>query len=348
MENKFLEYYKNEKDKLNDYINDFNNSLIKKDNSFLKENLCLFKELNTGGKLIRGTLINLGYNLLQENNTNYSYDLALAFEIFQTAILIHDDIIDNDDLRRGKQTIHKFNQDKYSDKHLGESIAICMGDLGFYESIKIISNSYSKDPNLGKIITYFSDIVLKTIDGELLDVITPFKEINKITNTTLEKDIMEIYKLKTAYYTITGPLSLGLLLAGANDKMLNQVEEFGYNVGVAFQLQDDYLGIFGDNIGKTIGSDIKEFKTTLLYSQVKQNKKYYNELLKYYGKDVNNKNIEKVKEIFIKSKSVEYVKKLIDNLYKEAIINVDNMNFLNRDKKEILKGLVTYLKERNK
>jgi geranylgeranyl diphosphate synthase type I len=99
MENVFLNYYKNVKENLNKYINDFNSELKQEENNLLKENIDVFANLNSDGKLIRGTLVNLGYKLKNEDTT-YSYPLSLAFEIFQTAILVHDDIIDNDDVRR--------------------------------------------------------------------------------------------------------------------------------------------------------------------------------------------------------------------------------------------------------
>lgn len=354
MNNKFLDYYKKESIELNIYINEFNNELVKEENNFIRENLELFKNLNTDGKLIRGTLVNLGYKIAKEDS-KYSYPLACAFEIFQTSILIHDDIIDHDDLRRGKKTIHSYNGEKYYNitkqdlsYTLGNNIAICMGDLGFYEANKIIAKNYKDNSNLGEIINYFSDIVIKTIKGELLDVITPFIEENRIDNSNLEETIYQIYKLKTAYYTIVGPLSLGLILGGIEENKIKEVEEFGINLGVAFQLQDDLLGIYGDNIGKVVGSDIKEFKTTLLYAITKNNSNLYNELLDYYGKEVDIASVEKVRDIFISSGAKSQVEELINKMYTKSIENIKNINWINKEDKEILIGLVEYLKSRKK
>ena len=354
MNNKFLDYYKTESQELNKYINEFNEKLVQEENPFIRENLEVFKNLNADGKLVRGTLVNLGYKIAKEDS-NYSYPLATAFEIFQTSILVHDDIIDHDDLRRGKQTIHSYNGKKYYELtqsklsyDLGNSIAICMGDLGFYEANKIIANNYRNDSKLSDIINYFSDIVVNTIRGELLDVITPFIEENKLENKSLEETIYEVYKLKTAYYTIVGPLSLGLLLGGTSIDNLKDVEDFGIPLGVAFQLQDDLLGIYGENIGKVVGSDIKEFKTTLLYSITKENTELYNELLNYYGKEVNIDNVNRVREIFIESKAKEKVENLIDEMYKKSIDKINNIEWIKDEDKEILIGLVEYLKSRKK
>lgn len=346
MENVFFNYYKNVKDNLNKYINEFNNEIKKEDNILLKENIEVFANLNSDGKLIRGTLVNLGYKLKNEDTT-YSYPLSLAFEVFQTAILVHDDIIDNDDVRREKITVHAYNYNKYNNKELGTNIGICIGDLGLYKANKIISENYKNDSNLGDLLTYFNEVVINTIRGELLDVILPFREQNNLEISNLEDNIMEIYKLKTSYYTIVGPLSLGLILANATKEELSDIERFGYYIGVAFQMQDDLLGIYGENIGKKIGSDIEEYKQTILYSHIK-NTNYYDELLKYYGKEINENNLDIVRELFEKSGSKKYTENKIEEYYNKGIDLLNSFNWINKDNKEILKNFVIYLKNRKK
>lgn len=356
MENLFLKYYKEVREKLNKKLEEYNNNLKKEPNNLLKENIDVFTNLNSDGKLIRGTLVNLGYKL-KKDNLEYSYPLSLAFEIFQTAILVHDDIIDNDDLRRGKQTIHAYNYNKYynltknpNSKKISEGIAICMGDLGLYEANQVIAKNYKNDSKLGEILIYFNEIVLKTIKGEIIDVTLPFLEQNNLLKDNLEENIMLIYKLKTAYYTIIGPLSLGLILAGTTKEELADIENLGLKIGIAFQIQDDLLGIYSNNnkLGKNVGSDIEEFKQTILYSYTKNNKKYYNELLKFYGKKLETETIEKVKQIFIDSGSYKYAKDLVDKLYNEASNIVKNINWIKEEDKEILNSFIDYLKMREK
>ena len=348
----FKKYYNEEKLKLEEKINYFNNELIKENNPIIKENKELFSKLNTNGKLVRGILVDLGYNLLKDND--YSTSLALAYEVFQTSILVHDDIIDEDEKRRGVNTIHFENFNKYKKyneeeaKHLSNSIAICMGDFGLYEAIKIISTSYKDDPNLSKVITNFIDTALNTVRGEILDVVLPFESKNKlIDNSVLDESIMNIYKLKTAHYTIIGPMSAGLLLAGANDEYLDDIKEFGEKVGIAFQIQDDILGIYSTEMGKVIGSDIKEFKQTILYSHI-MTTTYKDELLKYYGKEVTEESLEKVRDLFKQSKSYDYALDIMNNLYDESLSILNKINWIKEDKKEILRGFVEYLRKRNK
>ena len=151
----FLSLYKKIKSDIIQIQKEYNESLIKNSSGFLKENLEYFANLNSEGKLIRGFLITLGYKILKDN-INYSYYLALAYELFQTSVLIHDDIIDNDNLRRGKNTIHYSNYLKYKSlneqeaKKTSESIGICIGDYGFFKVNEIIIKHYKDAPNFSK------------------------------------------------------------------------------------------------------------------------------------------------------------------------------------------------------
>ena len=352
----FKNYYKEIKNNLDKTIEDYNDKFIKEDNPIVRENLEFFKNLNSDGKLVRGTLVNLGYNLLKEDK-DYSNNLALAYEVFQTAILVHDDIIDKDEKRRGKETVHYKNFNKYKEyssnldelTHFSNSIAICMGDYGLYSANKIIADSYKNDSKLGEVLSYFNNTVLNTIKGELLDVILPFQSKNMtLDDKVLEDSIMNIYRLKTSHYTIIGPMSVGLILAGANNNQLQDIEVFGEKIGIAFQIQDDILGIYSDEMGKVIGSDIKEFKQTILYSHARTTS-YKDELLKYYGKeDLTEETINKVREILENSGSKEYATNLMNSMYDEALELLENINWINNDKKELLRGFVEYLRTRNK
>ena len=349
----FKKYYKTTKEQIDKKLTEFNKELIKDDNELIKSNLELFSNLNSEGKLIRGTLVNLGYYLLKEDR-DYSLDLSLAYEVFQTAILVHDDIIDNDDTRRGKDTIHYANYNKYKkyseeSKHLGESIAICIGDYGLYKSNQIIIDAYKDDKNISKVISNFNNTVLTTIRGELIDVILPFHgKYNLINKKDIEANILEIYRLKTAHYTIIGPMSVGILLAGGEDKKLKDIESFGTKVGMAFQIQDDILGIYSDEMGKVKGTDIKEFKQTILYSHI-INTKYKDKFMKYYGNsNISEKNIKEVQKLFKESKSYDYAINMMNKMYDESIELLNNISWIKEDKKILLKGFVEYLRNRNK
>ena len=347
---KFNTLYKTIKSEINNYQKEFNESLVQDKSGYLKENLELLKNLNSDGKLIRGFLIALGYKMLKDD-IKYSYNLSLAYELFQTSILIHDDIIDNDNLRRGKDTIHYANYKKYKSlneqdaKKASESIGICIGDYGYFKVNEIIIKNYQNDPNFAKVFNYYNDIVLKTIEGELTDVVLAFEgKYKNIKN--LDDNIMLIYKLKTSFYTIIGPLCLGLILGGIEDNKLEDIKIFGEKVGIAFQIQDDILGIYSD-MGKVIGSDIKEFKQTILYSFTAKNEKYKNELMKYYGKEnIGENEINEVRKIFKECGAYDYALNLMNKYYDEGFEIIKNNSWIKNEYKDILYGFIQYLKGR--
>ena len=346
--NKFISFYNEIKPMIKEALINFNNEILKEDNKTIKDNLEVFANLNDSGKMIRGTLITLGYSF-NNKNIEYAIPLSCAYEIFETAILVHDDIIDNDILRRDKETVNAYNKNKYKDlnnnNHLANSVALCIGDYGLYEANDLIIDAYKNDINLAKILKKYNDIVINTIRGEIIDVVTPFEEINNIFNDNLENTIMDIYKLKTSIYTLVGPLTLGMILGNNSDKEIDDIKRFSLPLGIAFQIQDDILGIYSDEMGKVIGSDIKEFKQTLLYAYTK-NTKYYPLLLKHYGKD--DYDINKVREIFTNSGAKEYCLNKMNDLYLESRKILDSIDWLDNDKKEILNDLIDFLNNRKK
>lgn len=352
---RFKEYYKKEKSIIEKEIND--SSLLWNDKeAVIAENLKFFQELNLEGKRVRGVLVKLGYKLLNDD-TNYSNKLALAYEVFQTAILVHDDIIDKDLTRRGKDTVPYANYKRYKDysedenelKDFGNSLGICVGDYGLYQANKIIIDNYANDSNFAKVIACFHDTVLNTIRGELLDVALPFQSKHQmLPKSKLQEAIQNIYRLKTAHYTIIGPLAVGLLLAGGDEKQIEDITAFGEKVGIAFQIQDDILGIYSDDMGKVKGSDIKEFKQTILYAHVSETE-YYDELLKYYGKeDISDEAIKKVQDLLEKSGSKKYAEYLMNDYYEQGLNVLKDISWMEETEKDLLVGFVEYLRIRNK
>jgi len=354
----FILFYK---ERLNELISNQNKINIKlKENVYNKniENIIDdFIDLNKDGKYIRGTLIALGYFLSNKELDNDYLNLAYAYEMFQTSVLIHDDIIDNASIRRGKNTIpsrickkylNKINNKDYHDDvlNIANSLGICAGDLGFYEANKLIIKNYSNNPNLIKILELYNDIIIRTIKGEMLDVILPFKGKYNLSNPE-EKDILDIYHLKTSWYTIIGPFFLGFILGGKDidEKIKNILNK----LGIAFQIKDDILGIFSNSkdIGKSNTSDIEEFKQTILYSHVISTK-YKEEFLSIYGKkNITDKELEKVREILKISGSYDYAINYLNNLYIEVLNDIDNIKLLDIGK-DILKGLLIYINIREK
>jgi geranylgeranyl diphosphate synthase, type I len=310
-------------------------------NPKLKGLFALFFNAVSGGKRIRGTLVTLGFNLASGKNETQIYKIASAFEIFQTAILIHDDIIDQSNLRRGRKSLHM----EIGGGHYGLSQALCLGDFGFFLASQIITQSGFDEKLKNQALLFFNKVVLSTTLGEILDVKHPFEK-----NYTNPKDSLLISELKTAEYSFVGPLAIGALLGGADSKIIYYFEEFGKNLGIAFQIKDDLLGLFGaqKKTGKSSQSDASEGKMTILISFAlsKANSKQKAILKELYGKkDLTQKELEIIKKIFIETRAVEYAEsKVLEyiNSSRKIIPKITQ----HKENQMILEGIADYLLNR--
>lgn len=341
----FLMYYFENKKNIQKEVKNFNDSLMD-DNKFVKEGLDEFIISNNGGKYLRGVLAGLGYNLFGKKD-NYYIPLAIALEIFQTSILIHDDIIDNADKRRGVDTIPLRYSKRYEGiGDISNSMALCLGDLGFYLANNVLVENYYDFSNLSLFLKYYNDMAIKTCKGEMIDVILPFYEKNIGGVDNLEDTIYLIYKLKTAWYSVVSPFVLGCILGGASLDEVKDIENALINLGIAYQLKDDLFDIYGDDkvIGKD-SSDVYEFKQTILYSYTVQTS-YKDELLKYYGSSKID-SVSKVREIFDKSGAREYVINIMEKLFDESASKICLLD-IDYEYKNILLGFCEFLKVRGK
>ncbi len=250
-----------------EYLADYFAQKIKDSSEYPKlitkfyEDLADFTE---GGKRMRAFLVYLGYVIGGGRNLQKVLPISLAVEIIHSFLLIHDDIIDKSETRRGKVTIHK-RYEKLFDSHYGVSQAIVLGDMAYLEAFNLV-NSSEFSPDLRIICqNKLNKVLLETVYGEVLDVEYSYKKPKF-------SDIMQIADLKTARYSFVGPLSVGGILSKCSDGQMKALLEFGLLVGLAFQLQDDYLGVFGDEkiLGKSVLSDMREGKNTLLIYKARE------------------------------------------------------------------------------
>ena len=346
-------YYKSKLKEFETELKKINKTFIEKDNPIVIDAINKFINMNGDGKFLRGCLIDLGYKL--NKNDDYAKTLSLAYETFETSILIHDDIIDNAHLRRNKETIHEtykneFKKYNVENDNTNNSLALCIGDLGFFYTTELITKKYKNDKNLAKLLSYYNNIVIKTIKGEIIDVALPFIEKNDKKHTLHEEDIMEIYKLKTSWYTIVGPFVLGMILGNSKVKDMEIFEKVLEPLGIAFQIKDDILGIYSSKeiLGKSVYSDIEEFKQTILYSYIKiKRNDLLDELLKYYGRSINEEESKKVQQLFEESGALEYATNKMNGMFNEAYSNIKSMD-IKEYIKNILLGLILFLRLREK
>lgn len=349
----FFIYYKTKLKEFETDLKKINKSFLENDNPIVIDAVNKFINMNGDGKFLRGCLIDLGYKLTKSDD--YAKTLSLAYETFETSILIHDDIIDNAHLRRNKETIHETYKDEFKkynveNDNTNTSLALCIGDLGFFYTNEMITKKYKNDKNLAKLLSYYNNIVIKTIKGEIIDVALPFIEKNDKKNALHEEDIMEIYRLKTSWYTVVGPFILGMILGNSKAKDIETFEKVLEPLGIAFQIKDDILGIYSSKeiLGKSVYSDIEEFKQTILYSYIKINRNdLLDELLKYYGKNITEEESKKVQKLFEDSGALEYATNKMNEMFNEVYTNIKSMD-IKEYTKNILLGLILFLRLREK
>ncbi len=204
--------------------------------------------LSLGGKRLRPVLVLMASDLFGVD-IKKSIQAALAVEVFHNFTLVHDDIMDNADIRRGMPTVHKkWNQ----------TVAILSGDLMMIKAIDLLCETETL--NLKKLIAVFNKAGAEVCEGQQIDM--NFESRNDVS----VKEYIEMITLKTAVL-LGASLQLGAVIADANNADEKHIYEFGKNIGIAFQIQDDILDSFGegDKVGKKIGGDIATNKKTLLY-----------------------------------------------------------------------------------
>ena len=264
------------------------------------------------GKRVRPVLTLMAADSIA-NNFEKALPAALAIEIFHNFSLVHDDIMDNALYRRGRLSVHKkWNRNS----------AILSGDAMLILSYKSLetyeSETYVK---MNKVLT---DCALDVCKGQQMDM--DFTDKIDVS----EKQYFEMVKLKTAVL-IGAALKMGVIAVGADEDVCQSFYQFGLNLGILFQLQDDYLDVFGEEniFGKVSGGDIKENKRTLffIHSIEYGSKDDVESLLNLYRSEFKDFDIKKreVIKIFKKNKSDIYLKNIIENYNKKVLNFIKNL-----------------------
>ena len=297
------------------------------------------------GKRIRPLLLILGYKgycPAEKKVPPSLYNASTCIELLHNFMLIHDDIIDRANLRRGKPTMHKLLSKtvKTKDKEkLGYDLSIIAGDIVYALAIDAFLSIKEEPKRKERALRYFVQTAAFTAMGEFIDTVHGVEKIDNVK----EKDVFLNYTLKTARYTFDCPLVSGAILAGAPEQDIRKLSQLGILIGQAFQIQDDIIGIFDSqkNIGKSILSDLAESKKTLLVclAYERLNSKGRSQFMKYFNKGKKTyKDLVAIRKIFIKAGSLEYsineiqkrmnktlqiLKSLkIKPLYKKAVLTV--------------------------
>ncbi len=302
-----------------------------------------------GGKRIRPALVYYGYLAAGGRDAQKIVEASMGIELIHSFLLIHDDIIDRDATRHGAPTVHerykKIGRRIAPEKdslHFGNSMAMIAGDTASSMAYEIIFNTEFPSETILRALNKLQEIVYVTIPGEMLDVMMEMK--GKAT----EKEILRMFEGKTSRYTFEGPLHLGAVLAGADEKIFAGLTAYALPLGKAFQIRDDIIGLFGSEkkIGKPIGSDVIEGKQTILLIKAleKGNRQQKAMLKKYLGKkDLNAKELEEFREIIRATGSLTYSQELSQALVGEAKEALGRIEFKNKNAREFMAALADYI-----
>ncbi len=306
-----------------------------------------------GGKRIRAALAVQGFLAGGKRLNPAIFDIGSAMELIHSYFLIHDDIIDQDDLRRGKPAMHcRFSNSMSKNiplirrNHLGASLAILAGDISSVWAYELFARSNFPAEQKIKAFKEMNQMIFKCGAGEILDVAMELK------NSPKQSDIFKIQIYKTASYTIEGPLVIGAQLSKAGQSTIKTLREFARPLGIAFQIQDDILGLFGNEkeIGKPIGSDLRQGKMTLLMHRALKladgsQKQIIQSALG--NENISKKQINEVRAIVRQTGSLAYSQNLVRKFSNQSR-NILLKSSLSGRTRLFLSGLIEYLAARSK
>ena len=346
-----IEDYKKTLDELKDKINMqlesyFNFKLKECDDMRIKDTITRLRDFTmNGGKRLRPILMIMGYSMFAEPDERI-IKASISIEMAQSFLLIHDDIMDQSDIRRGKPSFHRGIEkvlDGNDAKRIAENLAISAGDLIDTFSHEALLRSGFGLENLLDADFEFSRIIEDTGKGQILDI------YSSIENLYSEERLTKLHFLKTARYTIQGPLLMGAYLSG-NKKYIQEIKDFGKYAGISFQLYDDFLGIFGEEekTGKSIKGDVNEGKKTLLIIKAyensgKEDRDFIEKCLK--NGNIGDSDFNKLRELIKSTGSYEYTQQRISEYNEKARYALSKIGG-NKDIAKMLDFLLEYLIKR--
>lgn len=259
--------------------------------------------------------------------------IGAAIELIQACALIHDDILDRSDTRRGSPTAHRRFEALHAERgfagdpaHYGVSAAILLGDLALAWADDLVHGIGPVDwadlrPLPRSVAVLWSQMKTEVLGGRLLDITNESSGDESITAA------YRVMEYKTAAYTVARPLQLGAALAGADDPLLASLHRIGLDLGVAFQLRDDVLGVFGDpaQTGKPSGDDLVEGKRTALLAEgLQRASQTGSDLLRAsIGRDLSDAEVTAARGVLTDSGAVAAIEQQIDECLDRALTGID-------------------------
>jgi geranylgeranyl diphosphate synthase, type I len=235
--------------------------------------LAAVRSLLAGGKRLRAAFLYWGYRAAGQPDSPALVRLATAMEFFQAAALIHDDVMDDSDTRRGLPAAHRALAARHSDEHwsgdadrFGVAGAILAGNLCLNWTDELFATSGLPAEHLTRGRPVFDRMRTQLMGGQYLDVVEAVRSWEGLSTAERIERASRVIRYKSAKYTMEHPLLIGATAGGAGETDLAALSRYGLDLGHAFQLRDDLLGVFGDPAatGKPAGDDLREGKRTVL------------------------------------------------------------------------------------
>ena len=307
-----------------------------------------------GGKRVRPMLTVLGYKGVTGDVCTAAVQAGALVEILHAFLLVHDDICDKDPLRGGAPTVWKRFYDDFEERkvreplHHANSIAMITGDIlhiyAYQLALEIDADQQTRNNVLRKIL----EVAEVTGYGQNLDIYLSILPLESVS----EEDVLKTYKLKTGIYSVSGPLELGAILAGAEEQFSDTYQRYGEKAGIAFQIHDDIIGVFGDPkvTGKPVGSDIREGKRTILVVKAYENaseaqREILNHVLGNQGAP--QELIEEATDIIRETGALGYAEELERKLAEEAK-EVIKLSDVEQETRDILIEFTDFVMKRDK
>ncbi|MDR0783321.1 MAG: polyprenyl synthetase family protein [Propionibacteriaceae bacterium] len=276
-----------------------------------------------GGKRMRPAFCYWGYVAaagLTQDPPKALIEIAASLDLLHLFALVHDDLIDESDTRRGQPATHRFFEDFHNQQDwqgagepFGRSAAILLGDLLFAWSVSMAELAPLSPERMKRARPYLDAMRIEVLAGQMLDLVIQEKPLR---TEELLGDARLVIEYKTAKYTVARPVQIGAALGLASEATLQSLGQFGAHVGNAFQMRDDLLGIFGDPVltGKPSGDDLRQGKKTVLiaYAMSRANVEDQAQLLGWLGKpDISADELDQARQIMIGCGAVEETEKAI-------------------------------------
>ena len=275
------------------------------------------------GKRIRPILFCVGYLGFTKKPALHLYKSALSWELLHDFLLVHDDIIDKSNIRRGKPSMHqmlnKYLRGYKNLKFNGQDLAIVIGDIMYAFAINALLSIKQKVSRKEQALKKFIEATIYTASGEFIELLYGLENLEKIK----KEHIYRIYDYKTAQYTFASPLATGAIFAGASKGQTDKLLKYGIFLGRAFQIKDDILGLFSEErkIGKSIFSDLQEAKKTILiwYAYNNSSEENKSAIRMIFTKEkVKKTDLIKIRKLVSISGALDYVKREITLLSNKA------------------------------